>query len=98
VWDLSVRAKDLLEHTKLLLWGTNRLGDRATICEAVPVEAWGLIALGSSGIGEVWIAKTDVKSNGLNGAAVKEHFGPKGFAAFHAVELIRMHKLISRQT
>jgi hypothetical protein len=71
VRDLLVRAKDLLEGAKVLFWRTNRVADRATICEAVPVDAWGLIALGSSDIGEEWIAETDVKSNGLNDATVK---------------------------
>ena len=41
VRDLLVRAKDLLEGAQLLLWEANRIGDRATICEAVPVEGWG---------------------------------------------------------
>ena len=41
-----------------------------------------LIALGSSGIGEEWIAETDVKSNRLNGAAVKEHFGLEALQPF----------------
>ena len=97
VRDLLVRAKDLLEGAQLLLWEANRIGDRATICEAVPVEGWGLIALGSSGIGEKWIAKTDVKSNGLNSTAVKEHFGPEALQPFMRTSVIRMLKLTSSQ-
>jgi hypothetical protein len=34
VRDLSVRAKDLLERAKLLLWGANRIGDRGRIAPA----------------------------------------------------------------
>jgi hypothetical protein len=83
---------------KTFALGTNRLGNRATICEAVPIDGWGLIALDSSGIGGEWIAETDVKSNWLNGVAVKEHFGPEDLQPFMRTSVIRTPKLTSSQT
>jgi hypothetical protein len=97
VWDLLVRAKDLFEGAKRLPQWANRTGDRA-IARHYLFEKWGLIALGSSGIGEEWNAETDVKSNGLNGAAVKEHFGPEALQPFMRTSVIRMLKLTSSQT
>jgi hypothetical protein len=47
VRDLSVRAKDLLERAKLLLWGANRIGDRGRTAPAHPLPlavAAGIVA------------------------------------------------------
>jgi hypothetical protein len=98
VRDLSVCAKDLLEGAKLLLWGpiASAIGPRfARQCR---IDGWGLIALDSSGIGGEWIAETDVKSNWLNGVAVKEHFGPEDLQPFMRTSVIRTPKLTSSQT